>query len=76
MVPQEVPRAADFTLTRFPFLVPLCLVHGRQSFHRTAFIAQFCFYKSIFVCCLQVQHCRRCCAVTSRAGGATAADAA
>lgn len=50
----QAARAADFTLPRFAFLVPLCLVHGRYSLHRTAFIAKFAFYKSIFLCSLQV----------------------
>ncbi len=50
----QAARAADFTLPRFSFLVPLCLVHGRYSLHRTAFIAKFAFYKSIFLCSLQV----------------------
>ncbi len=51
----QAARAADFTLPRFAFLVPLCLVHGRYSLHRTAFIAKFAFYKSIFLCSLQVR---------------------
>ena len=50
----QAARAADYTFSQFRFLVPLCLVHGRYSLHRTAFIAQYCFYKSIFICLLQV----------------------
>jgi len=50
----QAARAADYTFSQFKSLVPLCLIHGRYSLHRTAFIAQYCLYKSVFICLLQV----------------------
>lgn len=50
----QAARAADYSIGQFRFLVRLCLVHGRYSFHRTAFVAQYCFYKSMLICAIQI----------------------
>merc|ERR1712232_478151 len=50
----QAANAADFTLGQFKFLARLVLVHGHWAYHRTCFIAQYCFYKSIFICTFQL----------------------
>ena len=50
----QASRASDFSFSQFRFLTRLLLVHGRYSFNRTAFIAQYCFYKSLFICLVQL----------------------
>ncbi|KAJ1984992.1 hypothetical protein H4R34_000336 [Dimargaris verticillata] len=50
----EAARAADYSIVEFSHLRRLLLVHGRYSLHRTAFIAVYCFYKSIYLCTVQV----------------------
>lgn len=50
----QATRASDFSFTSFRYLNRLLLVHGRYSFNRTAFIAQYCFYKSLFICLVQL----------------------
>lgn len=43
----QAARAADYSIAQFRFLKVLLLVHGRLAYQRTAFIAQYCFYKSM-----------------------------
>jgi phospholipid-translocating ATPase len=50
----QAARAADYSIARFHHLQRLVLVHGRYSFNRTCFVAQYCFYKSMFICLIQV----------------------
>lgn len=50
----QATRASDFSFTSFRYLNRLLLVHGRYSYNRTAFIAQYCFYKSLFICLVQL----------------------
>eukprot|EP01113_Clastostelium_recurvatum_P044997 TRINITY_DN7661_c0_g1_i3.p1 TRINITY_DN7661_c0_g1~~TRINITY_DN7661_c0_g1_i3.p1 ORF type:complete len:1183 (+),score=311.41 TRINITY_DN7661_c0_g1_i3:100-3648(+) len=50
----QASRASDYSIGRFRFLQRLLLVHGRFSYHRTAFVALYCFYKSLFICFMQV----------------------
>ena len=38
----------------FKFLARLLLIHGRYSYKRTAFAGQYMFYKSSFLCFVQV----------------------
>lgn len=52
----QAARAADYVIARFKFLARLLLVHGRLSYYRTSFIAQFCFYKSMIVAIGQVMY--------------------
>src|SRR5690242_17732221 len=40
--------------TEFKFLKRLLLVHGRYAYRRTAFIAQYSFYKSTFLAFIQL----------------------
>jgi hypothetical protein len=51
---QQAARAADFALGTFSLLPRLLLVHGRQSLHRTALVAQYTMYKSMLICFLQL----------------------
>jgi phospholipid-translocating ATPase len=51
---KQAARAADFTISRFRFLVELMLVHGRYAHYRTALAAQYTFYKSMCVCGIQM----------------------
>jgi len=30
------------------------LIHGRYAYHRTAFVANYSFYKSLFICFMQI----------------------
>eukprot|EP00002_Diphylleia_rotans_P025424 TRINITY_DN5023_c0_g1_i2.p1 TRINITY_DN5023_c0_g1~~TRINITY_DN5023_c0_g1_i2.p1 ORF type:complete len:1147 (-),score=229.78 TRINITY_DN5023_c0_g1_i2:131-3571(-) len=53
---KQASRAADYTITKFRFLLPLLLVHGRLSIYRTAFIAQYSFYKSLIIGFIQVSY--------------------
>jgi magnesium-transporting ATPase (P-type) len=41
-------------IPRFACLHRLLLVHGRYSYKRTAFISQYFFYKSAFLCTFQI----------------------
>ncbi|KAJ6241987.1 putative phospholipid-transporting atpase [Anaeramoeba flamelloides] len=50
----QAVRAADYSISRFKFLRRLMLVHGRYSYYRTTFLAQYSFYKSIFFCVIQL----------------------
>jgi len=50
----QAARAADYSIASFSFLARLCLVHGRYAYNRTSFIAQYCFYKSLFLCLIQL----------------------
>lgn len=53
----QAARAADYVLGKFYFLQRLMLVHGRYSVLRSAFVAQYCFYKSLFICFIQILYC-------------------
>jgi P-type E1-E2 ATPase len=55
----QAARSADFSIGQFKFLQNLLLLHGRNAYHRTAFIAQYCFYKSIYVALCQVRGSHR-----------------
>eukprot|EP00002_Diphylleia_rotans_P012724 TRINITY_DN248_c0_g3_i1.p1 TRINITY_DN248_c0_g3~~TRINITY_DN248_c0_g3_i1.p1 ORF type:complete len:190 (+),score=5.08 TRINITY_DN248_c0_g3_i1:567-1136(+) len=44
------------TWSGFRFLRRLLLVHGRLSYYRTSFIAQYCFYKSLIIGFIQVSY--------------------
>ncbi|KAK9718581.1 hypothetical protein K7432_005405 [Basidiobolus ranarum] len=50
----QAARAADYNITKFSHLQRLILVHGRYSLHRTSMVALYCFYKSIYVCMIQI----------------------
>lgn len=50
----QAARAADYSFARFKFLRRLLLVHGRWAYVRTAFISQYCFYKSLYICSIQM----------------------
>jgi len=50
----QAARAADYVIARFRFLERLLLIHGHYSYVRTAYISQYCFYKSTFICFIQI----------------------
>jgi phospholipid-translocating ATPase len=50
----QAARAADFCVGKFRFLKRLILVHGRYSYNRTAFLSQYCIYKSLVICFIQI----------------------
>ncbi|KAG7983659.1 hypothetical protein I3843_04G117800 [Carya illinoinensis] len=50
----QAARAADYSIGKFRFLKRLILVHGRYSYNRTAFLAQYSFYKSLLICFIQI----------------------
>lgn len=50
----QASRASDFSFSQFRYLTRLLFIHGRYSYNRTAFIAQYCFYKSLFICLVQL----------------------
>ncbi|KAI5055536.1 hypothetical protein GOP47_0029057, partial [Adiantum capillus-veneris] len=50
----QAVRAADFSFGRFRYLKRLILVHGRYSYNRTAFLAQYSIYKSLLLCFIQI----------------------
>ena len=50
----QAARAADFSFGRFRYLQPLLFVHGHYAYHRTVYIVQYCFYKSILLSAVQI----------------------
>lgn len=50
----QAARASDFSFGKFRFLKRLILVHGRYSYNRTAFLAQYSIYKSLLLCFIQI----------------------
>jgi phospholipid-translocating ATPase len=50
----QASRAADFTISKFSHLRSLLLVHGHQSYARTALIVQYSFYKSMLISFIQL----------------------
>jgi len=52
----QAARAADYSIAKFKFLKRLILIHGRYSYIRTAFVAQYCFYKSLLICFCQIAY--------------------
>jgi phospholipid-translocating ATPase len=49
----QAVRASDYSIGRFYFLSRLLLVHGRYAYKRTAYVALYCFYKSIYLGVIQ-----------------------
>eukprot|EP00756_Hemistasia_phaeocysticola_P022938 Hpha_TRINITY_DN15865_c2_g1::TRINITY_DN15865_c2_g1_i1::g.188318::m.188318/K01530/E3.6.3.1; phospholipid-translocating ATPase len=52
---RQASRAADYSIAKFRFLKTLLLVHGHYSYSRSAYITQYCFYKSMLVAWIQMQ---------------------
>lgn len=50
----QAARASDFQFNYFRYLKRLLLVHGRSSYLRTAFVAQYSYYKSFLFCFFQI----------------------
>lgn len=50
----QASRASDYAVPFFRALQRLLLVHGRNSYTRTAYVAQYSFYKSLLFCFLQI----------------------
>jgi len=50
----QASRAADYSIARFKYLQELVLVHGRYSYIRSSFVANYSFYKSLFMCFIQI----------------------
>ena len=50
----QAARASDFSISQFSHLRRLLLVHGRWSYMRTAWIAQYCLYKSLIIALVQL----------------------
>ena len=65
----QAARASDFSIGRFSYLTRLLLVHGRWSYVRTSWISQYCLYKSMIICLVQLLF-----AVPSRFSGASFFD--
>ena len=65
----QAARASDFSIARFSFLTRLLLVHGRWSYVRTSWISQYCLYKSMIICMVQLLF-----AIPSRFSGASFFD--
>eukprot|EP01112_Ceratiomyxa_fruticulosa_P018559 TRINITY_DN5957_c0_g1_i1.p1 TRINITY_DN5957_c0_g1~~TRINITY_DN5957_c0_g1_i1.p1 ORF type:complete len:433 (-),score=66.09 TRINITY_DN5957_c0_g1_i1:155-1453(-) len=43
----QAARSSDYAIAQFRFLLPLLLVHGRNSYRRISKLIQYCFYKNI-----------------------------
>jgi phospholipid-translocating ATPase len=52
----QAARGADFQVSYFRDVKQLLLVHGRQSYMRTALVAQYSFYKSFLFCLIQITY--------------------
>lgn len=51
---KQASRAADYAVPMFRCLRPLLLVHGHWSYARSAYITQYCFYKSMLIAWAQM----------------------
>ena len=65
----QAARASDFSIARFSYLTRLLLLHGRWSYVRTSWISQYCLYKSMIICLVQLLF-----AFSSRFSGASFLD--
>ena len=50
----QAASAADYTIAQFRFLTRLLFVHGSWSFHRTAKLILYSFYKNVVLCIVEV----------------------
>ena len=50
---RQASLAADFSLTQFSFVAKLLLVHGRNSYKRSASIAQFIIHRGLIITTMQ-----------------------
>ena len=50
---RQASLAADFSLTQFSFVSKLLLVHGRNSYKRSASIAQFIIHRGLIITTMQ-----------------------
>eukprot|EP00658_Telonema_sp_P-2_P046910 TRINITY_DN3529_c0_g1_i10.p1 TRINITY_DN3529_c0_g1~~TRINITY_DN3529_c0_g1_i10.p1 ORF type:complete len:1190 (-),score=231.81 TRINITY_DN3529_c0_g1_i10:273-3842(-) len=50
----QASAAADYSIGQFRFVSRLVLVHGHWAYHRTCLLAQYAFYKSIFLALFQL----------------------
>lgn len=50
----QASRAADYSIGQFKYLKQLMFVHGRCNYRDTAFITQYCIYKSFLIAIMQV----------------------
>lgn len=50
----QAARASDYQISYFRDLLRLILIHGRYSYYRTSYVAQYSFYKSFVFCFMQI----------------------
>lgn len=53
---KQAALAADFSVTQFKHLGRLLMVHGRNSYKRSAALSQFVIHRSLCISAMQVQH--------------------
>jgi magnesium-transporting ATPase (P-type) len=46
---RQAAQAADFTIAKFRFLLPLLLCHGHTAVMRSSYLVQYTFYKSVIL---------------------------
>ncbi len=53
---KQASLAADFSVTQFKHLGRLLMVHGRNSYKRSAALSQFVIHRSLCISAMQVNH--------------------
>lgn len=53
---KQASLAADFSITQFKHLGRLLMVHGRNSYKRSAALSQFVIHRSLCISTMQVLH--------------------
>ena len=51
---KQASLAADFSLTQFSHVAKLILVHGRNSYKRSASLSQFVIHRGLIITTMQV----------------------
>lgn len=53
---KQASLAADFSITQFKHLGRLLMVHGRNSYKRSAALSQFVIHRSLCISTMQVRY--------------------
>lgn len=50
---KQASLAADFSIDQFQYIARLCLVHGRDSYKRSAALSQFVMHRGLIISTIQ-----------------------
>ena len=51
---KQASLASDFSISQFSHIGRLLLVHGRNSYKRSASLSQFVIHRGLIITCMQV----------------------